>query len=222
MRSLLKDKKVLITAGPTWVPIDSVRVISNISSGLTGITIAQYAARKGANVTVLLGPATFEKSKGKRKKEKLKIIRFKYFDELQKLITQELRRHKYDIIIHAAAVSDYRPAEVFKGKLKSGKKILAVFLRPTVKIIDKIRAYAPSAFLVMFKLEVKKGKRELLEAAYKNMRRSKANLAVANNLEGITENRHGAYIIDSQKNVVAVKTKDELADRLFKIIAKKL
>lgn len=197
----IKNKKILITAGPTWVPLDRVRVISNVSTGETGRTIARYAAKKGADVTLLSGPV--------------------YFDELQKLLRQQLKRKKYDIIIHAAAVSDYRPVRFFDKKIKSGNKNLIIHLRPTPKIIDSIRKLAPKAFLVMFKLEVGKSKNKLIDIAYKNMLCSGADLVVANNIDDISENRHKAYIVNLDKKVIEVKTKEELAERLFRIILEK-
>lgn len=197
----IKNKKILITAGPTWVPLDRVRVISNVSTGETGRTIARYAAKKGADVTLLSGPV--------------------YFDELQKLLRQQLKRKKYDIIIHAAAVSDYRPVRFFDKKIKSGNKNLIIHLRPTHKIIDSIRKLAPKAFLVMFKLEVGKSKNKLIDIAYKNMLCSGADLVVANNIDDISENRHKAYIVNLDKKAIEVKTKEELAERLFRIILEK-
>ena len=228
MHRTLKDKKVLITAGPTWVPIDRVRVISNISSGLTGTIIAQHAARDGADVTLLLGPIDGIRDTGygirgkKTLSRKFKIIRFRYFDELRNLLGRQLRQKKYDIIIHAAAVSDYRPVKVFDYKVRSGKKRMGIALKPTPKIIDEIRRHAPAAFLVMFKLEVKKPKKELVGAAYKGMLRSKADLVVANNLSDIYGNKHKAYIVDAYGEKAEVATKEELASTLLSIIAEKI
>lgn len=233
----LRNKKILITAGPTWVPIDRVRVISNVSSGRTGMTIAQYASKAGADVTLLLGPVDAvvssqlplgpespvrNMSSGRGSVGRLKIIRFRYFDELLKLIRQQLKKTKYDIIIHGAAVSDYRPVKTSYSKIKSGKKRLAIHLEPTVKIIDTIRQEAKGAFLVMFKLEAGKPDKELIETAYKKMRFSKADLIVANNIDDISEDKHMAYIIDLGKRAVAVETKRELARALIGKVSKRL
>ena len=214
MRKALKGKRILVTAGPTWVAIDRVRVISNISSGLTGITIAQCAAKMGANVTLLLGPVST--TCGSRLAvPTLKVKRFKYFDELKKLITIELAHKKYDILIHAAAVSDYRPVKTDSKKIKSEKKKLVIELKPTVKIIDQIRRQAKAVFLVMFKLEAGEPRNKLIEVAYKRMRRAKADIVVANNINEISGERHKAYIIDGEEKVTVVKTKDELAKKLL-------
>ena len=80
----LKKKRVLITAGPTWVPVDSVRVISNTASGETGILLARQLRRIGAKPTLILGPGhdcCIDKN--------LNLKRFRFFDELKKIITRE-------------------------------------------------------------------------------------------------------------------------------------
>lgn len=217
----IKNKKILITAGPTWVPIDRVRVISNISSGRTGITLAQYAAREGADVTLLLGPVNSALSP-QPSAFNLRILRFRYFDDLKRLILQELSKYSYDIIIHAAAVSDYIPVKVFKGKMPSTKKNLTISLKPAIKLVGVIRRRAAGAIVVMFKLEVGKVRGKLIDIARKAMRSARADLIVANNLDEITTNRHKAYILDQDKNIVMVRTKKDLTRRLFDVISERL
>lgn len=210
-----------MTAGPTWVAIDPVRVISNISSGATGISIASAAARKGARVTLLLGP-TCSEGRGTKDEGRIKIKRFEYYDELKKVLYAELKTRKYDILIHVAAVADYKPVKTSAQKIRSGRQALKISLEPTEKLIDKVRSYDPGIFLVMFKLESGSPERGLIDIAYKNLVRAKADMVVANNLEGITKDKHRAYIIDSQGKSVPVSTKKELADRLLKIISEKI
>jgi phosphopantothenoylcysteine decarboxylase/phosphopantothenate--cysteine ligase len=82
---IIERKKILITAGPTWVPIDKVRVISNIASGETGILLAKEADRLGLDVTLILGPI------GSRFKKTIGVKRFHHFDELHGLIKRELK-----------------------------------------------------------------------------------------------------------------------------------
>ncbi|MBI4335483.1 MAG: phosphopantothenoylcysteine decarboxylase [Candidatus Omnitrophica bacterium] len=217
----LENRKVLVTAGPTWAPIDRVRVISNISSGATGMAIALRAAKMGADVTLLLGPVCGSE-KRKAKRVKLMILRFKYFDELKKILIQRLKMKKYDIIIHGAAISDYKPVSVSSKKIKSGRKRLIIKLRPTVKIVDYIRRSAKAAFLVMFKLEAGMAPGALIETAFNAMRRAKADMVVANNIDEISERAHRAYIVDQQKNVAKVYTKMELANKLLEIIPGKI
>ena len=130
----LKNKRILITAGPTWVAIDKVRVLSNIATGETGIVLAKALSRQGAKVTMILGPCgvcSLDK--------KIKVLRFNYFDEFKKTLFKELKSVKYDCLIHSAAVSDYRPKEIYRGKIGSNLKSLDIKLEPLPKIINLIK-----------------------------------------------------------------------------------
>ena len=102
----LKGKKVLVTAGPTWVAVDKVRVITNIFGGALGTIIAKKFYEAGAQVILLMGPGRAVLPK---ESKNFKIIPFKYYDDLLSLIKKEVGSKKYDIVIHSAAVSDYQP-----------------------------------------------------------------------------------------------------------------
>ncbi|MFH1848437.1 MAG: phosphopantothenoylcysteine decarboxylase [Candidatus Omnitrophota bacterium] len=209
-----KIRKILITAGPVWVAIDEVRVISNISSGATGLAIAGDAAKSGIKVTLLLGPATVACNPSKN----IKIIRFKYYDELKALLRKALKNTRYDAVVHAAAVSDYRPTKTSVGKIRSGKKKLNITLRPTEKLTRGIRAFAPGAFLVIFKLEPSGSVRTLLDRSYRELKNSGADLVVANSLKDVTETGHIAYLMDRKMSTARVRTNKELAAALLKKI----
>src|SRR3989338_2564724 len=116
-KNLLKNKKILVTCGPTWVAIDDTRVLSNISTGALGQMIASQLKAKGAKVTVLQGPTHQFKSAS------IQIYHFTFFDELKNLLNRVLKKN-YDVIIHAAAVSDYRLKTPFKKKISSSLKNL--------------------------------------------------------------------------------------------------
>ncbi|MEW5758404.1 MAG: phosphopantothenoylcysteine decarboxylase [Candidatus Omnitrophota bacterium] len=207
--------KILITCGPTWVAIDKVRVISNISSGATGIAITKTALKQGAKVTLLLGPVTESFT---LKNPNLIIKRFKYFDELFTLIEQELKTKKYDAVIHLAAVSDYRVEKISAQKIESGKNNLCLKLIPTPKIIRLIKKYDPKIFLVQFKLEVNKDKDELINSSYKDLLKNNSDLVVANDLKQIKKRKHIAYIIDRTKNIKMVVTRQALSDEIIRHI----
>ena len=186
----LKNKKILVTAGSTWIPIDTVRVITNIFKGNIGFVIAKTAAELGAEVTLLLGPS-FSVSNLKLPK-KLTILRFKYFDDLDKLMTENLKNNKFDAVIHSAAVSDFKLSKEYKGKIKSDKKLI-LELVPTIKIVDKLKKIDPSIFLVKFKLEVGITPEKLKSIAAKSMVQSDADMIVAN-IYNPKFSDHEAYI----------------------------
>src|ERR1700681_1633108 len=104
-----KQCRVLVTCGATWVPIDDVRVISNISSGEMGHLIAQAFRQKGALVTIIEGPVTHTLVD-----KKIKTIKYRFFDELPRVLKQELLK-KCDIVVHAAAVSDFKVVAASKS-----------------------------------------------------------------------------------------------------------
>lgn len=210
----LKNKRVLITAGPTWVPIDNVRVISNTATGSTGILLSRKLKQAGAKVTLVLGPAA-----DKNADNGIKIIRFNFFDEFKKIIIDELKKHKYNVVIHSAAVSDYEPAGIYPRKIKSGIKNLRIILKPTLKIIDLIRRLDSSVFLVGFKYETGITIKELLDRAGNLNKRLNPGITVANTVKN---NRYEAYIINKETVSGPFREKNSMADGLLTIIGEHL
>lgn len=210
----LRNKNILITAGPTWVPIDKVRVISNIATGETGILLAENLKNLGARVTLVLGPAASCPS-GK----KIRLIRFNFFDELRGIIVREVRTKKYDIVIHSAAVSDYRPGKSYGRKVKSGIRNWKLKLLPTVKIIDLIKRIDPSLFLVGFKFQPGLARNTLIKEAKRLKHRLGLGLVVAN---GIDKNRYLAYVLGCGKIYGPWLNKKYLVKGLVNIIREKI
>ncbi|MCX5706087.1 MAG: bifunctional phosphopantothenoylcysteine decarboxylase/phosphopantothenate--cysteine ligase CoaBC, partial [Candidatus Omnitrophica bacterium] len=110
----LKNKRVLITSGPTQVAIDSVRVITNNATAETGILLANKLKDSGAKVTLLLGLVN-----NCVLKKNIRVLNVRFFDELKRLIENELKVREYDLVIHSAAVSDYQPLNIYKQKIRS-------------------------------------------------------------------------------------------------------
>ena len=210
---LLKNTKVLITCGPTWVPIDKVRVISNKSTGELGHTIAKNLVQEGAKVTLLEGPVTHSLKFGK-----IRTLKFWYFDELYSLLKQELKK-KFDIIIQAAAVADYQLQRTYIKKISSGISPLKLDLVPTPKIINRIKRWAPQALLVGFKLELTQNKKKLVRQAFELIKKAKCDLVIANYFSN--QVYHG-LIIDREKNILAIgKSRQDISRKLIKILRKK-
>lgn len=208
MRMNLDNKRILITAGPTWVPIDKVRVISNIATGQTGVLLASEARKVGAKVTLFLGPVN-----GSCLDKKIKLIRFRFFAELRKRLIRELRVKKYDYIIHAAAVADFQPVQFIRGKLASDK-VYNLKLSPLPKIIADIRRLAPGSRLVMFKLESGVSESALIKRARQSLRTYRADLVIANRIYP----RYKAFILDELKICAQVNSKKELAKKLIDLL----
>ena len=132
--SILKNKKILITAGPTVEQIDPVRAITNHSSGKTGVSLATELISAGAKVTFVYGPGKEIPPKG------AKIINVSSSKEMHLAVKSELKR-KFDIVIMAAAVADYLPTIKSKDKIKSSKLNITISLKKAPKIIDQIKKY---------------------------------------------------------------------------------
>lgn len=210
----LKDKKVLITCGPTWVPIDDVRIISNKSTGELGQTIAIDCAKAGAKVKLLEGPVIFPLKTGK-----VRVKRFYYYDEFLKLVRAELKT-KYDVIIHAAAVSDYKLKKPFPKKLASSLNKVTVELARTQKIIHLFKQKSSKIFLVGFKLGSHVTEKTSHSLSKELFTKAKCDLVVANTVIG--ESYH-AYVIDKDKNILAHKKKrNDLSKTLIKLVKENL
>lgn len=207
----MRLKKILITAGPTWVPIDSVRVVGNIATGQTGTLLADKLMRLGARVTLLLGPVN-----SCCLPKKIKLIKFRFFDELRNIVKKELESDQYDTIIHSAAVADFRVASPFGKKIKSGR-VHNLRLLPLPKIIRDIRILAPKAQLVMFKLETGVSKETLIQRAGVARHKARADFVVAN-----MPKPYRAFIIGKTGSIVSVKSKKELVKKLLNILRIKL
>ena len=210
----LKNKRVLITCGPTWVPIDSVRVISNCSSGRMGHLIAENFQKQGAKVTLLEGPVTDAFCN-----KAVKVLKFHFYEELKRLIGQQLRK-PCDIVIHAAAVSDYELKNPFSSKLTSHISNLKLSLKPTAKIIDQIKKYKPKVFLVGFKLEPRLGSVRLTAALKNLFLKSKCDLVVTNSL---ASKKYTGRIIDKKgKTSNSIHSREAMAKRLVQTVKVKI
>jgi phosphopantothenoylcysteine decarboxylase/phosphopantothenate--cysteine ligase len=203
----LKNKRILITAGPTWVPIDSVRVISNIATGTTGVLLARESSVRGARVTLLLGPCAKYNLNNS-----IRVINFRFFSELKDILRRELKNKNYDIVIHSAAVSDFKPEYKLKGKLNSDKGC-RLKLIPLEKLVVLIRRFTPKSILVMFKLESTVTDKTLIRRAKSSRDMVGADMVVANRL-----NPYRAFIIDKEGNRTKVKNRKQLAKKLIKLL----
>ena len=217
--SILKNKKVLMTAGPTLEYIDPVRVITNLSSGKTGVLLASELISAGSKVTIVYGPGNEKPPKG------AKIINVKTSKEMFDATKNELKK-KFDVVIMAAAASDYTPENVSKSKIKSDKKSLIIRLKKAPKIIDLVRKFQKDALLVGFKAESNISKSALIKSAQKRLKDVDANIMIANDI-GSKYQKNPDYnqilIIDNKKIVSSgLKKKEKIVKLIRKEIEKKM
>ena len=142
----LLGTKIMVTAGPTYEPLDSVRYIGNYSSGKMGYAIANEAASQGAEVILVSGP-----SDKLATHPGVSIVKTKTADEMHTVCL----RHFEDcnIIVMAAAVADYKPKHIERGKIKKEDEIASVELVKTVDILESLGNKKTSQILIGFALE---------------------------------------------------------------------
>ena len=218
--SILKNKKVLITAGPTIEQIDPIRAITNQSSGKTGVSLASELISAGAKVTFVYGPGNEKAPKG------AKIINVVSSKEMHSVVKLELKK-KFDIVIMAAAVADYVPIIQSKNKIKSSKSSMNISLKKAPKIIDQIKKYQKNVLLVGFKAETNFTKAQLIKSAQKKLKESEADMIVANDIGLIRYKKNPknnqVIIVDSKKNIVSGwMSKEKIAKLIRKQIEVKI
>jgi phosphopantothenoylcysteine decarboxylase/phosphopantothenate--cysteine ligase len=210
----LTDKKVLITCGPTWVRIDDVRVISNRSTGELGHLLALEIARAGGRVTLIEGPV-----RERLRSRSIRVIQFEFFEELEAAIQREGIK-KYDIIIHAAAVSDYRLKQPYPAKISSSQSRLKLELVSTPKLIDDFKKLNPAGFLVGFKLEPRLAKIKLPLTARDLHRQAGCDLVIVNTS---TSDGYQGYILNPAGKILGQgKSRGMMAKKLTKFLEEHL
>ncbi len=167
--SELQGKKVLVTAGPTRETIDPVRYISNRSSGKMGYALAEQAALRGADVTLITGPTHLADP------YRLSVINVMSAQEMADAVLQEVA--DADVLIMAAAVADFKPAQVSHQKIKKHHMQKNLQLQPTIDILQAAAELKTKQFFIGFALETENE----LENARDKMQRKKCDLFVINN-----------------------------------------
>ena len=212
---ILKGKKVLMTAGPTIEKIDPIRVITNHSTGKTGVLLASELISAGAKVTLVYGPGIAEPPKG------AKTIHVETVMDMFNEVKKQLKK-KFDIVILAAAASDYIPRNQYSKKIKSTKNSLTVELKKAPKIIDHIKKLQKDVFLIGFKAETDISKKELVLRAKQKLRDSKADMIIANDIgkKYFKDTRYNELLIVDSKTVLSIGRNKK--ERISKLICKNI
>ena len=212
----MAGKKVLVTAGPTQEALDPVRYLTNHSSGKMGYAIAQAAARRGAQVTLVSGPVALK--------------RLPYVETVDVVSAQEMfeavttRAAEQDIIIKAAAVADYRPTMVAENKMKKSDDALSIPLERTQDILGWLGQHRqPGQFLCGFSMETQ----NMVENSRKKLEKKRVDMIAANNLKvegagfGVDTNLLTLITKDGLDELPMV-TKEVAADLLLDSILKRM
>ncbi len=216
----LKSKRILVTAGPTFEPIDPVRFIGNYSSGKMGFAIAEELANQGAEVILISGPSHLETSNS--------LITRINIQTAQEMYNESVKHFPdCDAAIMSAAVADFKPAVRFDKKVKRGKDNMQIILEPNKDIAAELgKMKKKNQVLVGFALETN----DEIKNAKKKIKNKNLDFIVLNSLNeygaGFGYDTNKINIIDNQDNItefnikakkdVAVDIVEELIRRLMK------
>ena len=215
----LQGRRLLITSGPTRGPIDRVRFISNKSSGRLGSMIAERALEAGAHVTFVYGKGSLTPAGHPG----LTVVEIETVADLLREVERALTTTVHDAIIHLMAVLDYQPADYVPEKTPSGQDEWVIRLRPTPKVIARMKDWAPDALLVGFKLEDKASDEELIRVSRSLAQRNRADFVVANNLAEVEQGRHRALFVGPDGSLLAEVTgKEAIAAALLGLLSDRL
>lgn len=162
-RSPLRGAGVLVTGGPTPVPVDEMRRLTNRFSGRLGARIAEELHLRGAEVRLIHGQGAFQPP------AHLPVAVAKTYDEYRRLVAEQLAARGDRFGVFTASVADYRPREVGAGKTPSGRASWSLELVPTAKVIREVRERFPELHMVVFKLESGVERDELLAIARRRL-----------------------------------------------------
>ena len=191
--SSLSNKKILITASATREPIDRVRFISNYSTGKMGFALAETAKRRGAEVILITGPTFLADIAG------IETIRVNTAAEMREEVFSRFK--KADVFISAAAVSDFRPAEQFDGKIKKEEReTLTLELKKNADILKEAGEEKVNQVLVGFAAEAS----QLKENGLSKLRSKNLDFIVVND---ITREDSGFGVIPIKYQLLTVRKK---------------
>lgn len=220
--------RVLVTAGGTQEPIDTVRVISNLSSGRTGIAIAEYMTEMGFDVTLLQAHGSAKSNHVTHRDV------FLSFASLDEKIKHYLAEENFSYVIHAAAVSDYSVDSIEADgknyqpfdlkKLSSDVDTMSIHLKRNHKIVDCLKEYSKNKNIkvVAFKLTSHASAEEKKAAVEKLFKNSHADWVVHNDLTDIDViNKKHKFTLHSPQTATSCESLERLTSELIQVVLPK-
>ena len=223
--------KILVTSGGTSEAIDSVRSITNHSTGRLGKIITETLTASGHEVCLITTPSALKPEPHPH----LIILEIKNTNDL--LLEMKECVQNYQVLIHSMAVSDYTPVYMTgldevktssnleelldkqnkEAKISSTDEVQVLFLKKTPKIISLVKEWNPSIHLIGFKLLVDVTENHLIEVARQSLVKNQADLIIANDLTQISAYQHRAIFVEKDR-LQTVQTKEEIANLLLEKI----
>ena len=205
----LEGLKALVTAGPTIEYIDPVRILTNRSTGKMGYALARAARRRGVEVTLVSGPTYLEQPKG------IHTIHVNTAEEMREAVVANFKDK--DVVIKAAAVSDYRPVHKAPHKEKKAKVSTSMEMEPTPDILAELGKGKGTTLLVGFAAETT----EHVARAVEKIKRKNLDLIVLNDVSksdrGFAVDSNEVRIIDREGNEqrIPLMSKEAVADKIL-------
>nr|WP_292752517.1 phosphopantothenoylcysteine decarboxylase [Methanobrevibacter sp.] len=213
----MKGKKVLISLGGTYEPIDSVRGITNKSSGKMGLALAKEAYIRGADLTLVVAnvsveiPSVFD------------VIHVETSSEMNEVILRLVP--DFDIFISTAAVSDFEFKKIDDKKIDSNSSLF-LNLKPTTKIIRQVKKINPDIFLVGFKAEFNISREDIISCARKQIEAAGTDIVIANDISKnechFGSDNNEVIIVGDEVMSVPLSSKREIAKVIFDVISEKI
>ncbi len=213
-------KRVLITAGGTSEAIDAVRVLSNRSTGHTGAALADAFSAAGHQVTLLHG------ENARQPRWPVQAVPFTDFDDLSQRLETMLSSQAFDLVLHAAAVSDYSLQQVLlDGQPAAGRKLssqaerMTLELRRNPKLVDAIKSWScsPHTLLVAFKLTASDDPAQQKQAVQTLLRRSAADWVVHNDQLQMATGQHEFAVFGASGQLARCANPHSLAETLQRL-----
>ncbi len=211
------NKKILITGGPTYEPIDPVRFIGNHATGTMAVELAKDLAGRGASINLILGPSTLT-----LEHENINVVRINTAEQM--LAEASKYFPAADIFISAAAVADFTPVETAKNKIKKSGKALNLPLKTTVDILKTLsKNKREGQIIVGFALETENA----IENAQKKLQDKNLDLIVLNSLQdkgagfGYTNNRVTFIDRNNKMTKFELKPKSKVAGDIVNYLIEK-
>lgn len=212
--SPLKNVSILVTGGPTPVPIDNIRRLTNRFTGRLGACIAEELYLRGAIVKLIHGQGSY--APPNYLPQKIVATYDEYFNE----VIQELQSQDYDYGIFSAAVADYKPIKVFPGKIPSNGTLSTIDLTATQKVISEVRAKFPSLGMISFKYQENISHSELIDIADQRLKQGYQMVVANRGEEHEAVGSQVAYLVTKEEAPLKAVGKQEIARAIANYLEK--
>ncbi|BAZ44659.1 phosphopantothenoylcysteine decarboxylase/phosphopantothenate--cysteine ligase [Chondrocystis sp. NIES-4102] len=213
--SPLQDIPILVTGGPTPVPLDNIRRLTNRFTGRLGVCIAEELYQRGANVFLIHGISSYSPP------EYLPHQIVTSYEEYFRTVITQLEQQPYQFGIFSAAVADYQPAQVFPGKIPSGGALTKIDLVTTQKVISEVRARFPKLGMITFKYQENVSHAELIKIAETRLNQG-YQMVVANRGEEQAQGEQVAYLVTKNLSSQQVIGKQNIAKAIADYLSDQL